>query len=114
MPAGSTPVLFLHGFWHGSWCWSEVILRLTAAGRRAAAVDMAGHGLPAAWPQCLSERSRAAKDVATEPSPVAGIGLDEAGDLLVSQIRQVGGGEPVTVVAHSAGGSVATRAVQRM
>ena len=39
------PVLFLHGFWHGSWCWSEVLARVTSAGVRALAVDMAGHGL---------------------------------------------------------------------
>jgi pimeloyl-ACP methyl ester carboxylesterase len=50
--------------------------------------------------------------VATEVSPVAGIDLDIAADLLISQIKQVGGGQPVTVVVHSAGGAVLTRAAE--
>lgn len=50
--------------------------------------------------------------LASEPSPVAGITLDEAGELLVSQIEAFGGGQPVTVVAHSMGGTVLTRAAQ--
>ena len=31
-PRHGTPVLFLHGFWHGSWCWTEVLAHLTGAG----------------------------------------------------------------------------------
>jgi len=112
MPIGSTPLLFLHGFWHGSWCWSEVIVHITAAGRRAAAVDMAGHGLRARLPECLTRRPLSPEAVATEVSPVADVDLDQAGELLVSQIEAVGGGGPVTVVAHSMGGAVLTRAAQ--
>ncbi len=44
--------------------------------------------------------------------PVAGVDLDQAGDLLVAQVKQLGGGTPVTVVAHSMGGAVLTRAGQ--
>ncbi|MFJ8111616.1 alpha/beta fold hydrolase [Streptomyces sp. NPDC096132] len=109
-----TPLLFLHGYWHGSWCWSEVITKVAAAGRQAAAVDMAGHGLYSRRPECLSRRPFDPDAVATEASPVAGVGLDEAAELLVSQIRQVGRGGPVTVVAHSMGGTVLTRAAQQV
>lgn len=108
-----TPVLFLHGFWHGSWCWSNVITEVAAAGRPAVAVDMAGHGLYARHPESLFRRPFDRDAVATEVSPVAGVDLDEAGDLLVSQIRHVGRGGPVTVVAHSMGGTVLTRAAQQ-
>ena len=69
-PDDRTPVLLLHGFWHGGWCWTEVLARLTAAGVRAL-----------------------------------------AGDLLAAQVKQLGGA-PVTVVAHSMGGAVLTRAGQ--
>lgn len=110
----STPLLFLHGYWHGSWCWSEVIAKVTAAGRQAAAVDMAGHGLHARRPECLSRRPFDPDAVATETSPVAHVGLDDAAALLVSQIREVGRGGPVTVVAHSMGGTVLTRAAQHV
>ncbi|WP_105971803.1 alpha/beta fold hydrolase [Streptomyces geranii] len=109
----ASPLLFLHGYWHGSWCWSEVAARVTATGRPAVAVDMAGHGLYARRPECLSRRPFDPDAVATEVSPVAGVGLDEAAELLVSQIRQVGRGAPVTVVAHSMGGTVLTRAAQQ-
>ncbi|MGP3916589.1 alpha/beta fold hydrolase [Nonomuraea sp. 10N515B] len=45
--------------------------------------------------------------------PVAEVNLDQAADLLVSQIKQLGRGRPVTVVAHSMGGTVLTRAAQQ-
>jgi alpha-beta hydrolase superfamily lysophospholipase len=48
--------------------------------------------------------------LAAEVSPVAGVDLDQGGDLLVSQVKQLGAGAPVTVVAHSMGGAVLTRA----
>ncbi|MEU4343232.1 alpha/beta fold hydrolase [Nocardia sp. NPDC023852] len=112
MSAGSTPLLFLHGYWHGSWCWSEVIARVARMGRASVAVDMAGHGLRAVRPQCLTTRPFDAEILATEMSPVAGVDLEQAGDLLVSQIEEVGRGGPVTVVAHSMGGTVLTRAAQ--
>lgn len=108
----STPILFLHGAWHGSWCWAGVLARVTGAGARALAVDMAGHGLHARRPAALTRRPFDAGLLATEPSPVAGVDLDQAGELLISQIEQLGAGAPVVVVAHSAGGAVLTRAAQ--
>jgi pimeloyl-ACP methyl ester carboxylesterase len=114
MPASGSgpPVLFLHGAWHGSWCWAEVLARVTGAGVRAVAVDMAGHGLRARRPTALTRQPFDTGLLAAEPSPVAGVDLGQAGDLLISQIRQLGGGDPVVVVAHSLGGAVLTRAAQ--
>jgi pimeloyl-ACP methyl ester carboxylesterase len=106
------PVLFLHGFWHGSWCWTGVLACVTGAGVRALAVDMAGHGLRARRPAALTRRPFDPELLATEVSPVADVDLDQAGDLLVSQVKQFGGGGPVAVVAHSMGGAVLTRAAQ--
>jgi pimeloyl-ACP methyl ester carboxylesterase len=111
-PRDRTPVLLLHGFWHGSWCWTEVLAGLTGAGVRALAVDMAGHGLRARRPVALTRRPFDAGALAAEVSPVAGVDLDQAGDLLVTQVKQLGAGAPVTVVAHSMGGAVLTRAGQ--
>ncbi|MFI0418860.1 alpha/beta fold hydrolase [Spongiactinospora sp. 9N601] len=109
----STPILFLPGFWHGSWCWSEVQAHLTHTGRTTLAVDMAGHGLRAQWPRSITKRPFVPQDFAEEVSPMAGIGLDQAGDLLVAQIERLGRGRPVTVVAHSMGGAVLTRAAEQ-
>jgi pimeloyl-ACP methyl ester carboxylesterase len=109
----ATPLLFVHGSWHGSWCWSEVIAHVAGAGRPALAVDMAGHGLRARRPRCLTGRPFDPKALATEVSPLADIDLDQAGDLLVAQTQQLGHGRPVTVVAHSMGGTLLTRAAQQ-
>ena len=112
-PRHGTPVLFLHGFWHGSWCWTEVLAHLTGAGVLTLAVDMAGHGLRARRPAAATRRPFDPDRLATEVSPLAGVDLDQAGDLLVSQLKRFGGGDPVTVVAHSMGGTVLTRAGQQ-
>ncbi|GAA4227494.1 alpha/beta hydrolase [Actinomadura meridiana] len=109
-----TSMLFVHGFWFGAWCWSEVIERVAATGRAAVAVDMAGHGLRARWPRCLAMRPFDPEGLATEVSPVAGVDLEQAGELLVSQIRRLAQDGPVTVVAHSMGGAPVTWAVQRV
>jgi pimeloyl-ACP methyl ester carboxylesterase len=106
-----TPVLLLHGFWHGAWCWSEVLACLTAAGTRALAVDMAGHGLRARRPAAPTARPFDPAALAAEPS-AATADLDEAAALFIAQARALGGGTPVTAVAHSMGGNVLTRAVQ--
>ncbi|WP_436535640.1 alpha/beta fold hydrolase [Actinoplanes sp. HUAS TT8] len=108
-----TPIVLLHGFYHGSWAWTEVITHLATRGRSAVAVDMAGHGLHAVPPSSAGRRPFDPAAFATEPSPVADIGLDVAADLLLAQLRQAGAGRPVSVVAHSMGGAVLTRAVER-
>ncbi|MGP4110992.1 alpha/beta fold hydrolase [Streptomyces sp. 4N509B] len=112
MATGSTLVL-VHGFWHGSWCWSEVMPHLAAAGRRAVAVDLAGHGLYARRPRWFAGRTADPEAVDTEVSPVGGVSLDDAAALLTSQLARIGGGAPVTVLAHSAAGAVLTRVAER-
>jgi alpha-beta hydrolase superfamily lysophospholipase len=74
---------------------------------------MAGHGLRARPPAALTRRPFDAALPATEPSPVAGVDLDQSGELLISQVEQLGAVDPVIVVAHSAGGVVLTRAAQQ-
>ncbi|MEV4840183.1 alpha/beta fold hydrolase [Nonomuraea sp. NPDC049486] len=108
----STLVL-VHGFWHGAWCWNEVVPHVVAGGRLTVAVDMAGHGLYARRPRWSTEQPYNPEAVGTEVSPVADVTLDDAAELLTSQIKRIGGGEPVTVVAHSAAGPVLTRTAQR-
>jgi pimeloyl-ACP methyl ester carboxylesterase len=40
-----TPLLFVHGAWHGAWCWDEHFLDYFAAkGYRTLAVSLRGHG----------------------------------------------------------------------
>lgn len=40
-----TPLLFVHGAWHGAWCWDEHFLDFFAArGYRSVALSLRGHG----------------------------------------------------------------------
>jgi pimeloyl-ACP methyl ester carboxylesterase len=48
-PAGTTahptPLLFVHGAWHGAWCWEEHFLdHFAGLGFEVAALDLRGHG----------------------------------------------------------------------
>ncbi|MBC8033132.1 MAG: alpha/beta hydrolase [Chitinophagaceae bacterium] len=36
--------LFIHGAWHGAWCWDKVIPLVQANGHKAIAIDLPGHG----------------------------------------------------------------------
>lgn len=39
-----TPLLFIHGMWHGAWCWDETFLPFFAdAGYRVTALSLRGH-----------------------------------------------------------------------
>lgn len=39
-------VVLVHGAWHGSWCWSNVVDALAARGIESVAVDLPGHEVP--------------------------------------------------------------------
>jgi pimeloyl-ACP methyl ester carboxylesterase len=44
-PTHPVPLLFVHGAWHGAWCWDEYFLDFFAdKGYRALAVSLRGHG----------------------------------------------------------------------
>lgn len=44
-PSDKPPVLFVHGAWHGAWCWEENFLDYFAAkGHTAIAFSLRGHG----------------------------------------------------------------------
>ena len=48
-PAGAatreTPLLFVHGAWHGAWCWADHFLpHFESAGYRTTALSLRGHG----------------------------------------------------------------------
>ncbi|MDX6600113.1 MAG: hypothetical protein QOE87_4000 [Gaiellales bacterium] len=41
-------VILVHGAWHGSWAWSEIVERLTAEGIRSVALDLPSKGVDTA------------------------------------------------------------------
>jgi alpha-beta hydrolase superfamily lysophospholipase len=38
-----TPLLFVHGMWHGAWCWNEFMNFFADAGYHATALSLRGH-----------------------------------------------------------------------
>jgi pimeloyl-ACP methyl ester carboxylesterase len=57
--------LFLHGSWHGAWCWHKVLPRIAAAGHQAVAIDLPGRGrAPAFTPMVSLERMVRAAEAA--------------------------------------------------
>jgi pimeloyl-ACP methyl ester carboxylesterase len=83
----TAPLLFVHGAWHGAWCWDEHFLDFFAGrGYRAVAVSVRGHG---GSPSDKPVRSCSLTDYVEDVSSVA--------DTLPSR--------PV-VVGHSLGGLV--------
>jgi pimeloyl-ACP methyl ester carboxylesterase len=81
------PLLFVHGGWHGAWCWDEHFLDyLAGKGFRAAAVSLRGHG--------RSEIEQSLNTCSIK---------DYADDVLAAADRL--DGSPV-VVGHSMGGYV--------
>ena len=105
-------VILVHGFWHGSWCWSLVTEQLAARGILSVAVDLDGHGLKSRSPSSRWGRPFDPAAFAAEPSDTASVTASSAASTLVRQIRLIGGGEPCVVVAHSMGGTVATAAAE--
>lgn len=89
-----TPVLFVHGAWHGAWCWEEHFLdHFAARGFRVAALDLRGHGSSPArgW-----FRSRRLRHYVQDVAEVAA-GFDT----------------PPVVVGHSMGGMVVQKYLEK-
>src|SRR6516165_7262546 len=70
--AHPVPLLFVHGGWHGAWCWDDQFLGYFAdAGYRAVSMSLRGHGAsppneftrgwkPVAWQATHDSRTRVA------------------------------------------------------
>ena len=43
-PPSGHPLLFVHGAWHGAWCWEHLLPWFAARGFAAYAVSLRGHG----------------------------------------------------------------------
>lgn len=83
------PVLLIHGAWQGAWAWDAFVPPLAAAGLTTEALDLPGNGTTPA----------------TEPVSL---------DLYVRHVRAAMAriGRPVSLVAHSGGGLVASQVAE--
>ena len=82
--------LFVHGSWHGAWCWHKVLPHIRAERHEALAVDLPGRGRSTATP--------------------ALVGMGRAVDALASHLDARA---KTTVVVHSRSGIVASMLAER-
>jgi pimeloyl-ACP methyl ester carboxylesterase len=88
------PLLFVHGGWHGAWCWDDHFLDYFAdAGYRAVSLSLRGHG--------------------TSPTakPLPKVSIADYIDDVASVADELGGG-PV-LIGHSLGGVVIQRYLEQ-
>ena len=83
-------VILIHGAWHGAWCWHKLTPLLAAGGARALAPDLPSMG--------------------DDTTPAAVITLDYWARFIADLATREP--EPVTLVAHSRGGIVASQAAE--
>ncbi|PTW61062.1 pimeloyl-ACP methyl ester carboxylesterase [Breoghania corrubedonensis] len=85
------PVILIHGAWQGSWAWNSFAPLLEADGFDVFAADLPGNGSDS-----------------TDPADVTlDVYLDYFGRLLTEIAR------PVSLIAHSGGGAIATAVAER-
>lgn len=116
MSASKTTYVLVHGGWHDRSTWDQVAPILEAAGQAVVALDLPGAGAHAIAPKSLHARPFDPVAFAAEPSPVAGITLDQrvrAVEALVRQAASAGNGD-VILVGHSAGGIVISAVAEKL
>lgn len=85
-----TPIILVHGAWHGAWCWLRVLRELEQRERGAVAVDLPGMG--------------------EDTTPPAEMSLDLWAMSIGEVLKQVN--KPPLLVGHSMGGLAISQAAE--
>jgi pimeloyl-ACP methyl ester carboxylesterase len=82
--------VFIHGAWHGAWCWEKVTPLLEKAGHTVYAIDLPGHG--------------------SDQTPISQVSLKSYTDKVCSILDDAE--ESVYLVGHSMGGIVVSQSAE--
>jgi len=105
-PTHRTPILFLHGMWHGAWCWRGWQELFAAKGWASTAISLPGHG---GSPKTKSVRFSTMQDylavleaeIARYPTPPILIGHSMGGALAQWRLAKVADDLPAVVAIAS-------------
>ncbi|WP_133740804.1 alpha/beta fold hydrolase [Actinorugispora endophytica] len=101
-------LVFVHGTNSSSSSWTGLTNELALRGHRSVAVDLPGHGHEGFFPRAY----QAPQDLgalAVEPSPLAGVTLDDYAERVVDVVRRARRHGPVILVGASQGGVTVSR-----
>lgn len=108
-----TDYVLVHGAWHSSACWADVVAALTGQGARAVAVDLPGAGLAVRLPAAYLTEGQ--HGLADEVSPLRDLTVEETAGAVVETLRRLraeGSERRTVLVGHSLGGVTITRAAE--
>ncbi|GAA0441554.1 alpha/beta fold hydrolase [Streptomyces stramineus] len=101
---GRPTFVLVHGVHSSSYAWSPVLQRLALLGHRALAVDLPGHGPNAGFPLSY-QAPQDLEAFSAQPSPLAGVSLQDNVTHVVEAVRRVAEYGPVILVGTSGGGA---------
>ncbi|MFF5210960.1 alpha/beta fold hydrolase [Streptosporangium sp. NPDC000396] len=101
-------LVFIHGTNSSSAWASGLTSELTLRGHRCVAVDLPGHGREAFYPRSY-QAPQDLQALATEPSPLAKITIDDYVERVVDVVRRARRHGPVILVGMSQGGVTVSR-----
>lgn len=104
---GPCTYVLVHGTHSAGAYWLPVAQELVLRGHRVVAVDLPLHGSQAFVPESYQRQDLGA--LATEPSPVAALSLDDYERHVTGVVRRAAANGPVVLVGHSLGGATVTR-----
>lgn len=87
------PLLFVHGAWHGAWCWNPLMDYLAEEGFTSYALDLPGHGT-------------------RESEGVVGLGIMDYVAEVESVIDELALTKPI-LIGHSMGGIIAQKFMEK-
>ncbi|AQZ63784.1 EstC [[Actinomadura] parvosata subsp. kistnae] len=101
-------LVFVHGTHSSSYLASGLITELTLRGHRAVAPDLPGHGGDAFYPRSY-QAPQDLQALASEPSPLAKLTIDDYVERTVDVVRRARRHGPVVLAGASQGGVVVSR-----
>ncbi|MDX3005218.1 alpha/beta fold hydrolase [Kribbella solani] len=95
--------VFVHGTHSSSSSWTDLVNELTLRGHRCVTVDLPGHGTNGYFPPAY-QAPQDLHALATEPSPLASLTLDDYVEHTIGVVRRAHEHGPVILVGASQGG----------